>query len=105
MIYFLQGGSKRTRPSIIRANLRKWLKKVLDSRFPILVTRCEKRSKNFLKLAVFGVQVAAFLIEILLKSKLYRRIISLKCADFLALTPVYGVRGQAGIAVLGSVID
>ena len=31
------------------------------------------------------------------------RIISLKCADFLVLTPVYGVRGQAGIVVLGSV--
>jgi|GEM_PF-7113174 len=31
------------------------------------------------------------------------RIISLKCADFLALTPVYGVRGQAGNAVLGNV--
>ena len=28
-------------------------------------------------------------------------IISLKCAEFLVLTPVYGVRGQAGIVVLG----
>jgi len=28
-------------------------------------------------------------------------IISLKCADFLALTPVYGVQGQVGIAGLG----
>jgi len=43
--------------------LRKWLKKVLDWQLPILVTRCEKRSKNFLKLAVFGIQVAALLIE------------------------------------------
>ena len=45
-----------------------------------------------MKLAVFGVQVAALLIEILLKSELYPRIISLKCAEFFVLT---------GIAVLG----
>jgi hypothetical protein len=38
-------------------------KKVLDSRLPILVTRCEKRSKKIFKLAVFGVEVAALLIE------------------------------------------
>jgi hypothetical protein len=38
-------------------------KKVIDSRFPILVTRCEKRSKKNLKLAGFGVRVDAFLIE------------------------------------------
>jgi hypothetical protein len=40
-------------------------KKVLDSRFQILVTRCGKRSKKILKLAVFGVQVAALLIDFL----------------------------------------
>jgi hypothetical protein len=38
-------------------------KKVIDFRFLILVTRCEKRSKKILRLAVFGVQVAAHLIE------------------------------------------
>jgi hypothetical protein len=38
-------------------------KKVLDFRFSILVTRCERRSKKFLKLAVLGVQVTALLIE------------------------------------------
>jgi len=40
------------------------VKKVLDSQLPILVTQCEKRSKKFLKSAVFGVQVGAHLIEI-----------------------------------------
>ena len=42
------------------------LKKALDSRFPILVTRCDKRSKKIFKLAVFGVQVDAFLIDFLI---------------------------------------
>jgi hypothetical protein len=40
-------------------------KKVINSRCPILVTIGKKRSKKFLKLAVFRVQVAAVLIEIL----------------------------------------
>ena len=35
-------------------------------RFPILVTIGEKRSKKFFKLAVFGVQVAALLIDFLI---------------------------------------
>jgi hypothetical protein len=39
------------------------LKKVLDWQLPILVTRREKRSKNFLKLADFGVRVDTVLIE------------------------------------------
>ena len=41
-------------------------KKVLDSRFPTLVTRCDKRSKKIFKLAVFGAQVDAFLIDFLI---------------------------------------
>ncbi len=44
--------------------MRIWLKKVLDSRFPIFVTRCEKRRKKILKLAVFGMQVTSLLIEV-----------------------------------------
>jgi hypothetical protein len=41
-------------------------KEVLDSRFPILVTRFGKRSKNFFKKRIFGVQVDAHLIEMLI---------------------------------------
>jgi hypothetical protein len=43
--------------------LRIWSKKVFDSRFPILATRCEKRGKKIFGLAVFGVEVAALLID------------------------------------------
>jgi hypothetical protein len=46
--------------------MRVWSKKVLDSRFPILVTRCEKRSKTFFDFAVFGMQVASLLIDFLI---------------------------------------
>ena len=57
------GASHRAGVPISKADLRIWSKKVLDSRFPILVTRYEKRGKTFFDFAVFGVQVAALLIE------------------------------------------
>jgi hypothetical protein len=61
-VLFLHSVSKKDVP-LSRANLRIWAKKVLDSRFPILVTRCDKRSKKIFKLAVLGARVAALLIE------------------------------------------
>jgi len=48
---------------IIRRTCAFDVKKTLDSRFPILVTRCERRSKKFFGLAGFGVQVDVRLIE------------------------------------------
>jgi hypothetical protein len=47
-------------------------KKVLDSRFPILVTLGKKRDKKIFKFTVFGVQLPALLIEVLITD----------CADY-----------------------
>jgi hypothetical protein len=38
-------------------------KKVLDTRFSMLITRCGKRSKRIFRLAVFDIEVPAVLIE------------------------------------------
>ena len=41
------------------------VKKVIDSRFPMLVSRYEKRIKNFFDSAGFGEQVGALLVEVI----------------------------------------
>ena len=51
---FVSRISRKKGVPLSRANLRIWSKKVLDSRFPILVTRREKRSKNFLEKSKFS---------------------------------------------------
>ncbi len=76
---------------LIRANLRIWSKIRVFLGWSKFVSAYVERDKKILKLAVFSVQVAALLIEILLKSELYPRIISLKCADFLVLTGIVGL--------------
>jgi hypothetical protein len=59
------GGQER-RPPLVGRTCAFEAKKVLDSRFPILVTRYEKRGKKIFNLAVFGVQAPSLLIEILI---------------------------------------
>ena len=51
-----------------------------------------------MKIELFYKKSALFNRPFSIEIRTISRIISLKCAEFLALTPVYGVRGQAGIA-------
>ncbi len=48
-IWFLQGGSKRTRPSIIRANLRIWSKIRVFLEFSKIVSTYVEKNKKILK--------------------------------------------------------
>ncbi len=53
-IWFLQGGSKRTRPSIIRANLRIWSKIRVFLGWSKFVSVYVERDKNFSKNLIFA---------------------------------------------------
>ncbi|MBA7472701.1 hypothetical protein ES707_08033 [subsurface metagenome] len=53
MIYFLQGGSKRTRPSIIRANLRIWSKNRAILGWLKFVSAYVEKDKKILKNSIF----------------------------------------------------
>jgi len=53
MIYFLQGGSKRTRPSIIRVNLRIWSKIRAILGWSKFVSAYVERDKKILKNSIF----------------------------------------------------
>ena len=64
MVHSYSPKEEQTDPSpIVGRTCADDVKKVLDARYWILVTRCEKRSKNFFDSAIFGVEVAVFLIE------------------------------------------
>ncbi len=62
-IKFLKNNIETHRLSIIGRTGAFGVKKALDSRFPILVTRCEKRSKKFLRFRDFSKEVSSQMIE------------------------------------------
>ena len=64
----------------------------------------DKKHNNSVFLSKNGKKAPFLAILSTIEIRTLSLIISLKCAEFLALTPVYGVRGQAGIVVLGEIL-